>query len=383
MTSTLAPIVVVGAGPAGSVAACRLARAGVPVTLIERQRFPRDKVCGECLSALGMDVLTRLGLRESLTPLSPARLTHTALVAPGGSEAIHPLPQPMWGLTRRQMDAALLAVAESAGARILQPARVERIEPDGPRQRLTCRDADNRLITLDAGLVLLADGKAAFAPAKPPATADLGVKLHLTGVNFDPHTIALFTLDGHYGGLAPVEPLDGVSLWNIALSVPDARVRGARGDLERIWADAMARQPFLARTCGHATRVGPILASPLPRFAVQPRWTPGQIPLGNAAAALEPIGGEGMGLAMRSAELATDAVLTALQADKPLDVESLRAAYRQLWRLRRAACRGVAMAMSRPTLARGLVPLSSIAGWGTRWVLHLMGKNPHLTPATP
>ena len=50
----LAPIVVIGAGPAGSVAAALLARAGLDVILIEQHRFPRDKVCGECLSALGI-----------------------------------------------------------------------------------------------------------------------------------------------------------------------------------------------------------------------------------------------------------------------------------------------------------------------------------------
>src|SRR5690242_730212 len=54
--------IVIGAGPAGSIAAMLLARAQWDVTLVEQHRFPRDKVCGECLSSLGVDVLTRLDL---------------------------------------------------------------------------------------------------------------------------------------------------------------------------------------------------------------------------------------------------------------------------------------------------------------------------------
>ena len=57
-----ADVTIIGAGPAGSTAAILLARAGWDVTLVEQSRFPRDKVCGECLSALGFDVLERLGL---------------------------------------------------------------------------------------------------------------------------------------------------------------------------------------------------------------------------------------------------------------------------------------------------------------------------------
>lgn len=379
MHAVSANIAVIGAGPAGSFAAARLARAGLDVCLIERQRFPRDKVCGECLSALGIEVLHRHRLHRVVDALRPAVLTHVALVDAAGGTAVHALPRPMWGLTRRQMDLALRDAAVEAGARLLQPVRVESVAPPGPdrpggRQRLRCRDADNRCFELEAALVLLADGKAAFAPEKPPTTGDLGVKFHLTGVTFDPHTVALFTLDGHYGGLAPVEAVARTPVWNVAMSVPERRVRAFAGKLEQLWADVCQRQPWLAGVARDATLVTPPLACPLPRFAVQPRWREGQIPIGNAAAALEPIGGEGMGLALRSAELATDAVLAAVADGGEVDFSRLRAEYRRLWRLRRPACRAVAMAMSSPPVSRRLVPLSRVAPAATAAVLRLMGK---------
>src|SRR5215213_7343192 len=122
-------VVVIGAGPAGSVAALLLARLGWGVTLVEQHRFPRDKVCGECLSALGVDVLERHGLWRGLRRLGPVKLTRTTLVATDGTEATVELPKPMWGLSRLAMDAALAEQAARAGARLLQPARVESLDP--------------------------------------------------------------------------------------------------------------------------------------------------------------------------------------------------------------------------------------------------------------
>ena len=55
-------VVIVGAGPAGSAAAILLARAGWSVALVERQRFPRRKVCGECIAASNLALLDALGV---------------------------------------------------------------------------------------------------------------------------------------------------------------------------------------------------------------------------------------------------------------------------------------------------------------------------------
>src|SRR3954452_13866214 len=107
---------VIGAGPAGSAAALLLARQGWDVTLIEQHRFPRDKDCGECLSALGIDVLRRAGLVDRIALLEPVVLRRTVLHAPDGARVELPLPRPMWGVSRRALDSALLDGAREAGA---------------------------------------------------------------------------------------------------------------------------------------------------------------------------------------------------------------------------------------------------------------------------
>src|SRR3954463_10172452 len=113
--------VIIGAGPAGCIAAVMLAGGGWDVTLVEQHRFPRDKVCGECLSALGHQVLERLELADSFHQLSPVKLTRSLIHSTNGRTLEITLPQPMWGISRLKLDQWLLDQARNAGATILQP----------------------------------------------------------------------------------------------------------------------------------------------------------------------------------------------------------------------------------------------------------------------
>src|SRR5438876_9816591 len=102
---------IVGAGPAGCTAAIVLARRGWDVSLVEQHRFPRDKVCGECLSSLGIEVLERLGLDSLLRAYGAIPLVETRLHAAGGESVSLPLPTPMWGISRHVLDQVLLLEA--------------------------------------------------------------------------------------------------------------------------------------------------------------------------------------------------------------------------------------------------------------------------------
>jgi flavin-dependent dehydrogenase len=379
---------IIGAGPAGAVAAVALLQRGWAVTLIEQHRFPRDKVCGECLSALGIDVLNRLGLSAEVAKLAPVALDQAILHASHGGQATIPLPRRMWGLSRAALDTALLKAALAHGAHLLQLARCERIEPIDPpmhralppagfpSHRLILRDlATNRVQSLESSLTLLADGKGALLPARHKATGDLGIKAHFTHVSGPRDAIELFALPGHYGGLAAIEPQHphDPPRWNAAFSVPAHRVKVFHGDLEALFAAMIAQNPALQRRLRGAQRLGPILAAPLPRFGVAQRWPDNIVPIGNAAAALEPIGGEGMGLALRSAELAATACAEAEGSAPP--PHHLPAALRRLWLARRLTCRLAGRVMSIPLLAEAAVLLATHNEHATRQALHWMGKN--------
>lgn len=337
-----------------------LARAGLPTILIEQHRFPRDKVCGECLSALGIEVLDRAGARDRIAQLKPVTLERALIHAPNGATADLQLPTRMWGISRLQLDVALLEYASARGVRVIQPARCERIE----RNRIVVRDLrSNRIEQIETRSVIVADGKAA-------PTNDLGVKAHFTGIQGPRDAIELFGVDGHYGGLAPIE--DGN--WNASFSVPASRVRKFRGDLDAMFEAIVTENQTLRARMYRAQRSTDWLASPLARSAVASSWPENQIPIGNAAASLEPIGGEGMGLAMRSAELAASEIIAARRDDRPIDTATLRRSYRDLWRVRSIACRAAAMIVSRPMLANFLAGAIDGREALPRTIMRFIGK---------
>ena len=365
-----ANVIVVGGGPAGSIAALRLAQCGVRVTLVERSEFPRDKVCGECVSSLGIDVLTRLDVADRIRSLAQTTLTRSTTVATDGSSHTLALPRPMWGVRRSTMDVALLEAARAAGVEVRQPCGVSRIVP-GDRPRVDARDVGGQSTTLAAAYVIVADGKSALLNGRPPPTRAFGLKTHFRDVDAPRDAVELVGLgNGAYAGLAPV---DG-EVFNAAWSVPAETMRRYAGDLDRLFADHVASHAWLRRSFATATRTGDWLTCPLPRFAVRDDWPRGVVPVGNAAAALEPVGGEGMGLAMRSAELAADAIAEALTHERPLDVGRLRRAFQSLWTIRRAACRAAAVALSHDRLAPLTVALArDVPRLGTL-ALGLVGK---------
>jgi flavin-dependent dehydrogenase len=364
-------VTIIGAGPAGSVAALLLARGGWDVTFLEQHRFPRDKVCGECLSALGIEVLERIGLAERLRALHPVNLTHAVIHAGDSRYAVAPLPRRMLGVSREVFDQFLLNEARAAGARVLQPARCEGVELTRAGVRLRVRDlARNTIETSEPAHVIVADGKSALPGPAPTLTGDFGIKSHWVGIAGGRDAIELFGCHGCYGGLAPIEG----GRWNAAFSVPARRLRAHGGNLDALFAELIAENAGLARRLKGATRASNWLAAPLPRFAVRPAWQAGVIPVGNAAAAIEPIGGEGMGLALRSAELAAHTLIAfdggATQARR----SRLRLDYRALWRVRSAACRVGAKVVSSRTMAAITTELLSSNAQAGVLAMKLMGK---------
>ncbi|MDR1295324.1 MAG: FAD-dependent monooxygenase, partial [Bifidobacteriaceae bacterium] len=121
-----ADVIVVGAGPAGATAAAYLADAGIDVLLLDKATFPRDKVCGDGLTPRAVRELDLLGVPRDSTWLRGRGLR----VFGGGHRLELPWPDggtyPNDSLTtpRAEFDAALIARAREAGARVVEGAAV-------------------------------------------------------------------------------------------------------------------------------------------------------------------------------------------------------------------------------------------------------------------
>ena len=136
-----ADVVVVGAGPAGAATAILLAGAGHAVTLLDRARFPRDKICGEYLSPEASRILDRLGVLKAVEagarPLRGMRIT-----APDGTEVVGDYPREgRWrgyrdhalAAPRRHLDAVLVERARDLGVTVRESVRVTDLLTTGRR----------------------------------------------------------------------------------------------------------------------------------------------------------------------------------------------------------------------------------------------------------
>src|SRR5215831_2348046 len=157
-----ADVVIVGAGPAGSAAAILLARAGLAVTLVEKQRFPRRKVCGECIAASNLPLLELLGIGAAFDALAGAPLRRVALLR-GADCVVASLPRApdarqAWGraLGRETLDALLVNAARAAGATVLQPWSVTAI--DAGAERPSCQ-----VRSIETGTALMIGARAVIA----------------------------------------------------------------------------------------------------------------------------------------------------------------------------------------------------------------------------
>jgi flavin-dependent dehydrogenase len=345
--SAVRSAIVIGGGPAGSLTALLLARSGIQVRLLERSAKPHDKVCGECLSGLGLDVLSRAGLLGKLDALGPVRLTRARL-CPAGSRSVEvPLPRVSYGISRVALDSMLLTAAADAGVAVTPSARCESIEPGHP-PAVVWRDLVINTVRTDRpDLAVLADGKGQLLRPDIRPTGDLGIKTHFPNLNIPQDVICLFSGPGWYGGFAAVE----AGRCNAAFSVRTSRVREFGGNIGGLFTALLLENRSMADAVGGASLPSSWLSSPLARFPVAKTWPAGVMAVGNAAAAIEPIGGEGMGAALRSAELSVEAAVSRPQGGN--------GKLNRVYAPRRMACRALAEVFKSPACSRIAAGLAS------------------------
>src|SRR5688572_15815839 len=208
--------IIVGAGPAGSTAAILLASAGWSVALIEKQRFPRRKVCGACIGAGNLPVLSALGIGNEFARLAGPELREVALYC--GDRVVHaPLPaapvaRHPWGraLGREAFDLLLLGRARALGVDLWQPWAVRAI--DGSAGAFRCgigtRAAANT--NLHAPVLIMANGSWEGAPGNDRRVARRPGDLFAFQANFRrsrlaPGVLPVISFAGGYGGLVIAE----------------------------------------------------------------------------------------------------------------------------------------------------------------------------------
>ena len=314
-----ADAIVIGAGPAGSACAQRLAAAGLHVVLADQHVFPRDKVCGDGLIPDAHAALRRLGVYEEV--MAQARhVRHVRCIGPRGCHV--DVPGSLAVLPRRQLDDILFRSAVHAGAQPLMPARFEGLLTQNEKvvgARLKLGDSVHELrarwVILATGAVPQALIAAGLCERRTPSGVALRgyVKNEAMVGRIDKLQIVWHKkLAGGYGWIFPAP--DGV--FNIGAGLTGSHEVEVDG--RRTMQGLNLREMFEAFCEVHAparelmasgTLLGDLKGAPLRCSLGGARWSrPGLLVTGEAAGSTYAFTGEGIGKAMETGLLAAEAV---------------------------------------------------------------------------
>jgi flavin-dependent dehydrogenase len=323
---SVADVVVIGGGPAGSTAAAWLARAGRSVTLLERDRLPRFHI-GESLLASVNAVIDAIGATDLVRGAGfPQKWGATFITPDGGVERFadfavaSEVPQPQtWQVPRAHFDELLLRHAARSGADVREDHRVTDIAFDSEGVTIACT-AEGRAQRVRARAVIDASGRAALLAHRfnlridEPGLANVAVFSHFAGVPRndgrragDIRVVARADLGWFW--LIPISD----ELMSVGVVLPQAAFKLlSRNPPEELLAQLIAETPAVARLMTSAERRWPVRVERDFSYAARQyagdRW----IVVGDAGSFLDPVFSSGVAIALESALEGAQAVDAAL-----------------------------------------------------------------------
>jgi 2-polyprenyl-6-methoxyphenol hydroxylase-like FAD-dependent oxidoreductase len=304
--------VVVGGGPAGSSCALQLARAGLTVTLVERATFPRRKVCGEYLNSGAVAALDRLGVLNDVRAQAYA-LRGVRLVPPRASSVELPFTGGALSCERETLDAILLRAAVYAGVTVVH-GRVEDLLRDRERiDGVWVRNDDGTAYEVRARWTVGADGCGSIVARQAGLTRGswrlprFAVGGHYTGFGDLGGFVEMYVGAGAYFALNPL----GQNRTNVMVVVPKTALATWSGFVDEGVAGKAAELGRGHRSFAKAQRIGARAAIGPLAHSVRAPIAGGAVLIGDAAGFLNPFTGQGVFLALRSAENAALAIVSA------------------------------------------------------------------------
>lgn len=341
-------VIVVGAGPAGAVAATVLARKGARVLVLDRERFPRHKLCGDTLNPGALGVLRRLGLAAAIEAQG-IRIDGMLVTGDAGVRVEGRYPDGLHGraIARSALDAALVSAAVAAGAAFEDGVAVHSpivSESGTPAVAGVVVGTGAGRRELRAPITIAADGRhstLAFAlglARHPPTPRRWAIGLHVQGMAGATPFGEMHIRRGHYIGVAPLP--DGLS--NVCLVRPWPTIARTLRDptarvLSELSRDAELRDRIAgARPVSPARVLGPLAVDCVPDVPVPQ----GLLLAGDACGFVDPMTGDGLRFALRGGELAGLAAARVLEQGWPgvhADLERWRREeFAGKWRFNRA-----------------------------------------------
>ncbi len=365
-------VVVIGAGLAGSSIARQLGSRH-RVLLLESERYPVHKICGEFLSPEATSLFSNLGVVDAIRAAGSVPIRRVAITGRDGSEWRSDLPGEGIGISRWALDPVLFEAACDAGAEGVQGARVRSIRGDADSGFSVEYELDGVACEVRSRLVVGAFGKRSALDRTLGRATDaretnfVAFKMHYTGGDLG-DWVELHAFDGGYCGMSHVE----AGRVNACLIARADTLRASGGSYADMCAGVMRTNPVLA---GRLDALVPAMDKPVAisriSFRTRSLFSGDLVMVGDTAAMIAPLCGDGMSMALRGAEIVAPLLSNVLDGESTL--AALRVRYESQWRrefaMRLRLGRWLQAALFRPALARiGLAAVSRFPGLGNALV---------------
>ena len=304
-------IAIIGAGPAGAASAISLASKGYSVVLIDKEKFPRDKLCGDFINPVNWLVLRELDVDNDILSAEHDKVTAFRITACSGEQAEARLPAQHrgpdfgLGLSRSTFDLALLRKAEHQGAAVLQGCRVKSLKREAQRWRLVLDHAPGSA-EIGAPILIGADGRNSWlahrlglsSPAEMRGRS-VGFQIRLDAPDATGGKVGIHLFPGGYAGTIGL----GNGALNLCLAVDKRRLPPQR-QVEFLCESLLPQNPHLRKLLLRSRRAGEARSTYPVYFKPRRCFAHGILFVGDAARVNEPVSGEGIYFAMKSALLA-------------------------------------------------------------------------------
>lgn len=334
--------IVVGAGPSGSACAALLARKGAKVLLMDKSRFPRDKVCGDAIGGKALGVLSELGLVDGLRKMGFARSSGIVFSSPGGAEVEIPLSDAGemargFVCKRQEFDSLLFSLAKKECETREETEVVDLAFENGRVVGVKAKGKKGMECEIRAKVVVGADG-ANSVVARKAGLFRLGqkhscsaVRAYYDGVGGLRGNVEVHFLPECMPGYFWIFPLSKTEA-NVGVGMLVSDIVKNRVNLERALGKCMENPRFRGRF-GSARMKGKIGGWTLPLASAKRRCAGnGLVLIGDAASLIDPFSGEGVGNGMKSGKIAADVLGAALMGKGRVEKEDCMRYEKALWK---------------------------------------------------